>query len=231
MAVLIDGSPLTIDDVVAVAFGSAEVAVDPGLADRMAPARDLVGRVVAGNEIVYGITTGFGALSNTRIPAERAGELQYDLIRSHASGVGPLLDAPTVRAMLLCRARTLAQGHSGVRVAIVERLVDMLKADVIPAVPSQGSVGASGDLAPFAHLALPLIGEGEVLTDAGTEPAVDVLQRLGWEPHCPSRWHRNYIKRFYGVYPSHAFASKEPVGPFETVPPVAETLEACVAEA
>lgn len=179
--VVIDGSPLTIDEVVAVARGNG-VAAGSDLAARMAPARELVKKVIAEDKTVYGITTGFGALSGTRIPPERAWDLQYDLIRSHASGVGPLLDVPTVRAMLLCRARTLAQGHSGVRTAIVERLIDMINADVIPAVPSQGSVGASGDLAPFAHLALPIIGEGLVLTAEGTEPAADSLTRLGWEP-------------------------------------------------
>ena len=182
MMVFVDGSPLTIDEVVAVAYKQATVAAGPELAARMAPARELVQRVIAENQIVYGITTGFGALSNTRIPTERASELQYDLIRSHASGVGPLLEPAIVRAMLLCRARTLAQGYSGVRVEIVERLIDMLNANILPAVPSQGSVGASGDLAPFAHLALPLIGEGLVLTDHGTEPATDALRRAGWEP-------------------------------------------------
>jgi histidine ammonia-lyase len=173
---------LTIEQVVAVADGSTEIVVGADLAQRMAPARNLVRQVIDQNKTVYGITTGFGALSNTRIPAERAGELQYDLIRSHAAGVGPLLEPAIVRAMLACRARTLAQGHSGARPEIVERLIAMVSADVLPAVPSQGSVGASGDLAPFAHLALPLIGEGFVLSDDGTEPSADALARLGWEP-------------------------------------------------
>lgn len=182
MTVVVDGSPLTIEQVATVAEDRTTVEAGPRLSHRMAPARDLVKQVIENNGTVYGITTGFGALANTRIPPDRAEDLQYDLLRSHAAGVGPLLDVPTVRAMLLCRARTLAQGYSGVRVEIVQRLIDMLNANLIPAVPAQGSVGASGDLAPFAHLALPVIGEGFVLTDSGTEPTATALARLGWNP-------------------------------------------------
>ncbi|MGI9642289.1 MAG: histidine ammonia-lyase [Acidimicrobiia bacterium] len=183
MSVVLDGSALSIEEVVAVAIDNAPVVVGDGLVERMQPAMDLVARVIADDATVYGITTGFGALANTRIPTERASEMQVDLLRSHACGVGPLLERPVVRAMLICRARTLAQGHSGVRPAIVERLVDFLNLDIIPAVPSQGSVGASGDLAPFAHLMLPLIGEGEVLSADGTlRPAADVLADFGLAP-------------------------------------------------
>jgi histidine ammonia-lyase len=131
----------------------------------MEPARAVVDATVDSGEIVYGITTGFGALASTRIPPDEAEALQYNLIRSHASGVGPPLPDPLVRAILLLRARTLAQGHSGVRPAVVERLLDLLDRDILPVIPSQGSVGASGDLAPFAHMALPLIGEGRVKID------------------------------------------------------------------
>lgn len=183
MTVVVNGSPLTIEEVVAVAHGRRVVECGDDLDVRMAPARELVSDVVAADRTVYGITTGFGALANTRIPAGRAADLQVDLLRSHAAGVGELLDRAVVRAMLLCRARTLAQGHSGVRPDIVRFLVEMLRRDVIPAVPSQGSVGASGDLAPFAHLALPLIGEGLVMArDGGVEPAVDALARIGLVP-------------------------------------------------
>jgi histidine ammonia-lyase len=182
MRVVLDGSSLTIDEVAAVAYGDADVVIGDELDKRMQPARELVERVIRDDETVYGITTGFGALANTRIPTDRAAEMQVDLLRSHASGVGPLLDAPVVRAMLLCRARTLAQGHSGVRAVIVRALIDLLNNDILPAVPSQGSVGASGDLAPFAHLALPLIGEGAVLTEDGTQPAAAALAACGLEP-------------------------------------------------
>ena len=181
--IVVDGSALTIEDVVAVADGRASVETGPNLASSMSPSKALVDSVVADDLIVYGVTTGFGALANTHIPPGRAAEMQLDLLRSHAAGVGPLLSRRVVRAMLVCRARTLAQGFSGVRPVLVERLIEFLRRDIVPAVPSQGSVGASGDLAPFAHLALPLIGEGEVLTSEGvTEPASAALERAGLEP-------------------------------------------------
>lgn len=182
MVVIVDGSPLTIEDVVAVAHRTAAVETGPNLASRMEPARRLVEQIIANDDVAYGITTGFGALSYTRIPVEQASELQYDLVRSHASGVGDLLGRPAVRAMLLLRSRTLAQGYSGVRPAIVERLIEFLRRDLLPAVPDRGSVGASGDLAPFAHLALPLIGEGFFLVDGQRVPAAAVLVAEGLEP-------------------------------------------------
>lgn len=134
----------------------------------MRPARQLVDDAVESGETIYGITTGFGALATTHIGKEDSETLQYNLIRSHATGVGEPMPDEVVRAMLLLRARTLAQGHSGVRPVIVERLVEMLNRNILPVVPGQGSVGASGDLAPFAHLALPIIGEGKVRVDGET---------------------------------------------------------------
>jgi histidine ammonia-lyase len=131
----------------------------------MRPSREVVDAVLGSGEVVYGITTGFGALASTHIGRDQAVALQYNLIRSHAAGVGEPLSDEVVRAILLLRARTLAQGHSGVRPLIVERLLDMLRRDILPVIPSQGSVGASGDLAPFAHLALTLIGDGLVKLD------------------------------------------------------------------
>ncbi|MFV1971755.1 MAG: aromatic amino acid lyase, partial [Acidimicrobiia bacterium] len=182
MTVVVDGSPLTVDDVVAVAFQRAVAVPADDLDMRMEPARALVERVVTNGETVYGITTGFGALANTRIHSDDATDLQYDLLRSHAAGVGEYIDRETVRAMLLCRARTLAQGHSGVRPDVVRYLLVLLDKDILPAVPSQGSVGASGDLAPFAHLALPIIGEGEILVDGNAVAAGPVLEAAGIEP-------------------------------------------------
>lgn len=182
MQVVVDGSPLTVGQVVAIAHGEADAVAGPDLDATMAPAADLVGRVVANDEIVYGITTGFGALASTRIESHQASALQYDLLRSHAAGVGELLAPEIVRAMLLCRARTLAQGHSGVRPVVVRTLLALLENGILPAVPSQGSVGASGDLAPFAHLALPLIGEGFVLSDDGQTPAGPVIEAAGIAP-------------------------------------------------
>ena len=156
------------------------------LEERLRPARDLVERMVDSGEVVYGITTGFGALATTHIGREETEALQYNLLRSHAVGVGDLLPDTLVRAMLVLRARTLAQGHSGVRALIVEKLLEMLHRGILPVVPSQGSVGASGDLAPFAHLALPIIGEGKVRVngevmspaEAGLEP-IQLLTKEG----------------------------------------------------
>lgn len=180
--VIIDGGPLTRADVVAVARDGASVAPGPKLAQRMAPARDVVETAVDSGEVVYGITTGFGALASTHIGRDQTEALQYNLIRSHAAGVGEPLPDIMVRAMLLLRARTLAQGHSGVRPEIVERLIDMLNSGMLPLVPSQGSVGASGDLAPFAHLALPLIGEGKVRWKGQVLPAAEALASAGVKP-------------------------------------------------
>ena len=180
--VLLTGDALRPEQVVAVAEERAEVRLGPEVAARMAPARRLVEEAVRHGRVVYGVTTGFGALANTRIEPEQADQAQVALLRSHASGVGPPLPDPVVRAMLLLRARTLAQGHSGVRVEIVERLLDLLRLDLLPVVPAQGSVGASGDLAPFAHLALPLIGEGYLRTRGVARPAAEVLAEHGLAP-------------------------------------------------
>jgi histidine ammonia-lyase len=179
--IVIDGGPLTRADVISVARDGAEVVTGPQLADRMTLARDVVQAAVDSSEVVYGITTGFGALASTHIGRDQTEALQYNLVRSHAAGVGEPLPDELVRAMLLLRARTLAQGHSGVRPEIVERLIEMLNLGILPLVPSQGSVGASGDLAPFAHLALPLIGEGKVRWNGEVLSAADALAKAGLE--------------------------------------------------
>ena len=182
MEVIVSGDPLTIEEVVAVARGVAKARPGPGLDERMAPAREVVDLAVSRDEVVYGITTGFGALASTRIDASETQQLQVNLLRSHAAGVGDPLPDEVVRAMLLLRARTLAQGHSGVRPVVVRRLLEMLDLGIVPVVPGYGSVGASGDLAPFAHLALPLIGEGEVRLDGQVLPAAAALSKVGLEP-------------------------------------------------
>ncbi|MDP8958653.1 MAG: histidine ammonia-lyase [Actinomycetota bacterium] len=179
---VIDGRALDPEQVVAVAQGRAEAVPAPDLAERMAPARQLVERMWSGGEVVYGVTTGFGALVDQRIPLEESRSLQVALLRSHAAGVGQPLPDPLVRAMLLLRARTLAQGHSGVRPLLVERYLELLRRDLLPVVPEQGSVGASGDLAQFAHLALPLIGEGRLKDGGQALPAAGALRRHGLEP-------------------------------------------------
>jgi histidine ammonia-lyase len=161
-SIIINGGPLTPQQVVSVAVDRVEAVPGPDLAARMAPSRQLVERAVESGETVYGITTGFGALATTHIGKEDSETLQYNLIRSHATGVGDPIPDALVRAMLLLRARTLAQGHSGVRPVVVEKLLEMLNRNILPVIPGQGSVGASGDLAPFAHMSLPVIGEGFV---------------------------------------------------------------------
>jgi len=176
--VIVDGSPITPSDVARVALRQARAVAGDNLHARMGPARELVKRLAEEGVTVYGITTGFGALASTRIDPDQTEQLQYNLIRSHASGVGDPLPDEVVRAIILARARTLAQGHSGARPVVVERLLEMLDRDILPVVPSRGSVGASGDLAPFAHVALALIGEGKVRVgdrtmspgEAGLEP-------------------------------------------------------------
>lgn len=181
MTVLI-GKDLTFEDVVAVATGGAEVAIAPDVADRMEPARRIVAEVVAAKRTVYGISTGIGDLANVRIDPAEAERLQRDIVRSHATAVGPRLPTNVVRAMMLLRARTFAFGISGIRFEILERLVNMLNAGVHPVVPSQGSLGASGDLAPLAHLALPLMGEGEVEIDGRVTDGASGLRSKGLHP-------------------------------------------------
>ena len=178
----VTGGPLSIGDVVAVARGDATAKMGEGVVASMTPARDFVRQVVEEGRVVYGVTTGFGALASTTVLGEDASKLQYGLVRSHAAGVGDPLPIEHVRAMLLLRARTLAQGHSGIRPQFVARYLEMLERDIIPVVPSQGSVGASGDLAPFAHLALTVIGEGEVFDAGERVDTATALARHGLEP-------------------------------------------------
>lgn len=180
--VTIDGGPLTIADVVDVANGRARAVIGANVGERMEPARRLVEEVVSAGRTVYGITTGFGRLATTHIPPEEAATIQLDLLRSHAAGVGSPLPDSLVRAMLLLRARTLAQGFSGVRPLIVTRLLELLDRGLLPVVPGQGSVGASGDLAPFAHLALPLVGEGRVRVGGAELSAAVALADQGFDP-------------------------------------------------
>src|SRR5262245_34468445 len=160
--VVLDGRSLTVADVVAVARGDASVAIEASARARLAVSREVVERAVARGTTVYGVNTGFGTLAHVRIAPEDLLRLQPNLIISHAAGVGVPLPVEVVRALMLLRANVLLMETSGVRPDLVERLVAMLNARVHPVVPEQGSVGASGDLAPLAHVALALIGEGEV---------------------------------------------------------------------
>ncbi len=180
--VVLTGADLTIDDVEAVARGGADATLDVHARERMQEARDLIETLVAEGAVVYGVTTGFGALASTTIEPDQAGRLQENLLMSHAAGVGQAFPREIVRAMLLLRANTLALGHSGCRPLLVDRLLELLRREIHPVVPEQGSVGASGDLAPLAHLALPLIGRGEVEVGGSVMPAAVALRDAGLEP-------------------------------------------------
>jgi histidine ammonia-lyase len=180
--VILTGADLTITDVEAVARGGASVRLDDDARGRMQEARDVIEALVDSGAVVYGVTTGFGDLATTFIPPDQAGRLQENLLMSHATGVGAPFPREIVRAMLLLRANTLALGHSGCRPLVVDRLIDFLAHGIHPVVPEQGSLGASGDLAPLAHLSLPLIGRGAVEVDGRVVPAADALSTAGLEP-------------------------------------------------
>ena len=182
MALAIDGSSLSLDDVVRVARERVPVLLDDAARARMQRVRDVVDRKLASGVAVYGVNTGFGKLSEMAIPPDRLAELQVNLVRSHAAGVGPLLPESEVRAMTLLRANVLAKGHSGVRPELVDLLLGMLNAGLYPPVPEQGSVGASGDLAPLSHLALAMIGEGDLFAGTRRGPATDLLHERGLKP-------------------------------------------------
>jgi histidine ammonia-lyase len=180
--IVLTGANLTIADVEAVARRRAPVALEPAARARMQESRDLIEGLVARGEVVYGVTTGFGDLATRFVAPADAARLQENLLMSHAAGVGEALPRELVRAMLLLRANTLALGHSGCRPLIVDRLLLFLERGLHPVVPALGSVGASGDLAPLAHLALPLIGRGQVELQGQHVPALVALREVGLEP-------------------------------------------------
>ncbi len=179
--VTIDGSALNVDQVVAVARG-APVQLAPSAIPGIRRARQAVEDFVARGEIVYGITTGFGAFKDRIISPDQVKTLQRNIVMSHAVGVGPLLPTDVVRAMMVVRANALAKGHSGVRLETLEALLVLLNRGVHPLIPAQGSLGASGDLAPLAHMALVLIGEGEAEFQGEHLPGREALRRAGLSP-------------------------------------------------
>src|ERR671923_921187 len=182
-AIRLTGDDLRIDDVWAVAFGEADAALSDEARTKMRAARELVERAAHGTrEHTYGINTGFGRFVSRSIPEEQTEELQLRLLRSHSCGVGDPYPAEVVRAAMLLRANALAKGNSGARVGTVELLLECLNRGVLPIVPSRGSVGASGDLAPLAHLALPLVGEGWARVAGERLPGAEALGRVGLEP-------------------------------------------------
>jgi len=182
---VLGSAPLSLDALARVARGGVEVSIGAAAQSRLAIARAVVDRIVAlgpDAPAVYGVNTGFGALAERRISPEQIAALQKNLVRSHAAGVGPPLPTDVVRALMLLRAQVLASGHSGARPACCELLVAMLNRRVHPCIPAQGSVGASGDLAPLAHLALAMIGEGKAEHDGQVLPGADALARAGLQP-------------------------------------------------
>ncbi|MCE2880970.1 MAG: histidine ammonia-lyase [Planctomycetaceae bacterium] len=184
--VVLDGRALTIADVARVARANhrapVPVTISPAAADRIRASRAVVEQALAGGKAVYGLNTGFGSLSRVRVEHSRACDLQRNIIRSHAAGVGEHLPLEVSRALVLILAASLARGASGVRLETVERLVELLNLHVVPAIPSRGSVGASGDLAPLAHAALVLLGEGEAWINGRVEPAGYALVSIGMKP-------------------------------------------------
>ena len=194
---LLNGDPLTLAQLEAVAAATLEVAIAPGSTNRMLASRAVVDRAAAGDAAAYGINTGFGKLAEVRVAPDQVAALQQNLVRSHCCGVGEPLSEAEVRGMLLLRANVLAKGFSGVRIEVAELLVAMLRHRIHPVVPSRGSVGASGDLAPLAHLALALIGEGEVFVRGERMQAAKALGRgrtfaaqvAGQGRPCSLEWH------------------------------------------
>ena len=181
--ILLDGHTLTLEQLDAIAHGRARAGVADAAAERVRRARAVVDHHAAGTAAVYGINTGFGSLSEVAIPRDKLSALQVNLLRSHASGVGAPLSIPAVRATMALRANVLAKGFSGARLETLEALIEALNRGVHPRVPSRGSVGASGDLAPLAHLALVLIGEGHAIAEDGsTIDGLEALARAGLEP-------------------------------------------------
>ena len=183
--IVLDGQTLTVEAIAAVADG-APVTLSPGARAAVTAARAVVDRAAAGDAPVYGVNTGFGSFAQTRIDRADLDALQVNLVRSHAAGVGEPLPVRSVRAAMALRANVLAKGFSGIRAETLDALVALLNAGVHPYVPSRGSVGASGDLAPLAHIALALIGEGEVWDGAARRPAAEALRAAGLAPVRPA---------------------------------------------
>ena len=180
--VKLDGCSLTIEDVVRVARYNAKVELDEGALEAVEKASALVAEWASGNDVIYGINTGFGDLATVPISRKDRRQLQENLLKSHACGIGEPFDEETVRAIMLLRINTLIRGHSGIRVSTLQRLTDYLNSGIHPVIPSQGSVGSSGDLCPLSHLAITLLGLGEVFHQGRRQPVRRVLRKLGMTP-------------------------------------------------
>ncbi|HYP54312.1 MAG TPA: aromatic amino acid lyase, partial [Pyrinomonadaceae bacterium] len=180
----LNGQRLSLEEVWRVAQGgeAARVVLAREARERMEASRRAVERIVAEGRVVYGVNTGFGKLSDISIPDGELRELQLNLVRSHACGLGPPLSVEETRALMLLSANVLAHCYSGARPVVVETLLLMLERGVLPVVPEKGSVGASGDLAPLAHLALACIGEGESFYEGARMPSAEAFKRAGLRP-------------------------------------------------
>jgi histidine ammonia-lyase len=181
-AIQIDGNSLTLETLYRIVFENAEAEIPPAAHERMNASRAVIERLAGGDAAVYGVNTGFGKMATTRISRDEIRQLQLNLVRSHACGVGARLSEQVVRAMLALRANAIAKGFSGVRPVVTETLVAMLNGGVHPVIPSQGSVGASGDLAPLAHLAQVAIGEGHALLKGRAMPGAEAMRAAGIAP-------------------------------------------------
>jgi histidine ammonia-lyase len=179
---VLDGRSLTLAEIESVAANARPVSIGPEALARVAESRQVIEQILETGDSVYGVNTGFGKLADVRIPPEKLAQLQTNLVRSHACGLGDPLSAAESRAMLLLRANVLAKGLSGIRPELLQLLAAMLNAGVTPVIPAKGSVGASGDLAPLAHLALVVIGEGEAVYQGHRQPGAQALAAAGLKP-------------------------------------------------
>lgn len=180
--VRLDGRSLTLDQLLPISRGQARLVLDPAARAGIEASRQLVERVLAEDETTYGVNTGFGRLSTVRISPEQVKDLQRNLVRSHAAGVGERLPDHQVRTLIALRINSLMGGRSGIRYSLLEALLALLEREVYPVVPSRGSVGASGDLAPLAHVALVLMGEGSASHQGRTRPTPELFAELGLQP-------------------------------------------------
>jgi len=180
--VQLDGETLTIEDVVKVAHNEAKVVIPEKVKARVKACREFLEKLLGEGKVIYGVNTGFGALSDAKIPKHKLKQLQTNLIRSHAAGVGKPLSTEVVRATMLLRANTLAKGYSGIRLETLETLVEMLNKGVHPIIPAKGSVGASGDLAPLSHMVLVLMGEGEAEYKGEIMSGKEAMEKAGIRP-------------------------------------------------
>jgi histidine ammonia-lyase len=175
----LNGRPLSLQEIAGVAFSKEPVEIAPGAHAAIQASRRVVEEIVSRQAVIYGVSTGFGKLADVHIPPDKLEQLQVNLVRSHSCGIGRPLSEAEVRAMMLLRANVLTLGFSGIRLEVIQLLVEMLNRNVCPVIPEKGSVGASGDLAPLAHLALSLLGEGEAFFKGARVPSATALQKAG----------------------------------------------------